>query len=136
MTKSPERRPRDANDRIQGVRVTEEKTSLVLDLWRGDVPLVKTYWLFGVVVGICFAITFAFIEYQSEGLSEGFGPLFIIGLIVLYFVYVAFINVAIWRSSNKYKGPRQWAILAKVMVIVSWSALIREAWEIYSVVPT
>jgi len=134
MTKSPERRPRDANDRIQGVRVTEEKTSLVLDLWRGDVPLVKTYWLFGVVVGICFAITFAFIEYQSEGLSEGFGPLFIIGLIVLYFVYVAFINVAIWRSSNKYKGPKRWAILAKVMVIVSWSALIREAWEIYSVV--
>ncbi len=136
MTKSPERRARDANDRIQGVRVTEEKTNLVLDLWRGDVPLVKTYWLFGVVVGICFAITFAFIEYQSEGLSEGFGPLFIIGLIVLYFVYVAFINVAIWRSSNKYKGPKQWAILAKVMVIVSWSALVREAWEIYSVVPT
>ena len=136
MTKSPERRSRDANDRIQGVRVTEERTSLVLDLWRGDVPLVKTCWLFGVVVGICFAIAFAFIEYQSEGLSEGFGPLFIIGLIVLCFVYVAFINVAIWRSSNKYKGPKRWAILAKVAVIVSWSVFIREAWEIYGVVPT
>lgn len=134
MKKSSERKSRDAHATVGGVRVTDVNTNLVLDLWRGDVPLVKSYWLFGVVVGICFAITFAFIEYQGEGLSEGFGPLFIIGLIVVYFVYVAFINVAIWRSSNKYKGPRHWAILAKVMVIVSWGALIREAWEIYSVV--
>jgi len=135
MEKSSQRRSRSAKAGVSHIRVIDVKTNLVLDLWRGDVPLVKAYWLFGVVVGICFAITFAFIEYQSAGLSEGFGPVFIISLIMLYFVYVAFINVAIWRSANKYKGPKRWAILAKVMVLVSWAALIREAWEIYSVVP-
>jgi len=135
MEKRSERRPKGAKAGLSHIRVIDVKTNLVLDLWRGDVPLVKAYWLFGVVVVICFAITFAFIEYQSAGLSEGLGPVFIISLIMLYFVYVAFINVAIWRSANKYKGPKRWAILAKVMVLVSWAALIREAWEIYSVVP-
>jgi phosphate starvation-inducible membrane PsiE len=108
---------------------------LIRDLWFGDVPLVKTYWLFGVVVGIGFAIAFIYVEYQSAGLSTGFGPVFIIGLIVFYFIYVMFINIAIWRSANKYHGPRRYAILAKIMVVVSWSALIKEALDIYKVAP-
>jgi hypothetical protein len=48
---------------------------------------------------------------------------------------VIFINVAIWRSANKYQGPRRYAILAKIMVIVSWGALIKEALDIYNVAP-
>lgn len=114
----------------------DPSTPLVKALWRGDVSLVKTYWLFGVLVGVCYFMVFAYIEYQSSGLSEGLGPAFIIGLMVSYFLYVMFINIAIWRSASKYRGPKYWAILAKVMVLVSWAALIREAWELYSVVPT
>ena len=114
----------------------ETRTHLVRDLWRGNVSLAKTYWLFGVVVGVCYAIVFAYIDYQSSGLSEGLGPAFIIALMLSYFLYVIFINIAIWRSASKYRGPRHWAILAKVMVLVSWAALIREAWQLYSIVPT
>jgi len=136
MKSRSESRSKNAKLTVQGVTVQEVKVGLVRDLWRGDVPLAKAYWLFGVVVGIGFAIAFAVIEYQSSGLSEGIGPAFIIGLMLSYFVYVIFINIAIWRSASKYKGPKRWAILAKVMVIVSWAALIREAWQIYSVVPT
>lgn len=131
MTKSAARRSRDAKADVSRIRVIDVKTNLVLDLWRGDVSLAKTFWLFGVVVGICFAITKWFIEFQSTGLDEGFGLVFFAGLIVFYFVYSAFINIAIWRSSNKYKGPKRWTVLAKVMVIVSLSALIV---EIYSFV--
>lgn len=109
--------------------------TLVRNLWRGDVSLVKTYWIYGVVVGICFAIVFAFIEYQSSGLHAGLGPVFILGLIFCYFVYTSFINVAVWRSAGKYPGPRRWARLARIMVLVSWTMLIREAWQIYSVAP-
>jgi len=118
-----------------GVIVREESTSLVGDLWRGDVPLVQTYWLYGVLVGIAFAVVFFGIEYLTTGLAEGFGPIFILGMMLLYFLYTAFINVAIWRSAGKYKGPKRWAILAKIMVIISWIALIREAWQIYSIAP-
>lgn len=135
MKKGPERRAKKPKAAIRRASIYEERTGLVRDLWQGDVPLVKAYWLFGVLVGIGFAIVFGYIEYQSEGLSEGFGPAFIIGLMLFYFVYVIFINISIWRSANKYRGSKRWAILAKVMVLVSWAALIREAWEIYSVVP-
>jgi len=118
-----------------GVGDAEASTHLVRALWRGDVSLAKTYWLFGVVVGVCYAIVFAYIEYQSRGLSEGLGPVFIIALRLSCFLYAMFINIAIWRSANKYRGPKQWAILAKVMVLVSWAALIKETWQLYSVVP-
>ena len=120
-----------------GVGYAEASTPLPLvrALWRGDVSLAKTYWLFGVVVGVCYAMVFAYIEYQSSGLSEGLGPAFIIALMLSYFIYAIFINIAIWRSANKYRGPKHWAILAKVMVLVSWAALIKEAWQLYSVVP-
>ena len=118
-----------------GVGYAEASTPLVRALWRGDVSLAKTYWLFGVVVGVCYAMVFAYIEYQSSGLSEGLGPAFIIALMLSYFIYAIFINIAIWRSANKYRGPKHWAILAKVMVLVSWAALIKEAWQLYSVVP-
>ena len=39
------------NSTMQG-SIREERVDLIRDLWRGDVPLVKTYWLFGVVAGI------------------------------------------------------------------------------------
>ena len=115
--------------------VQDVSTSLIGDLWRGDIPLVKTYWLFGVLIGICFAMVFFFIEYLTTGLSEGFGPVFILGMMLLYFIYTGFINIAIWRSASKYRGPRRWSILAKIMVLVSWAALIHEAWQIYTIAP-
>ncbi len=50
---------------VRQVRVPGEMMALIRDLWRGDLPLVKTYWLFGVVGGIFFNIAFTYIEYQS-----------------------------------------------------------------------
>lgn len=80
--------------------------ALIRDLWRGDVPLVKTYWLFGVVAGIFFRIAFA---------------------------YGVFISFATWKSANKYRGQQRYAILAKVAVIWGAAILIKEALEIFGV---
>ena len=107
---------------------------LIRDLWRGDFPLVKTYWLFGVVAGIFFNITFAYIEYYSAAFSTGIGPVFVLGFIILVFIYSAFISVAIWRSANKYQGPQRYAILAKFSVILGVMALIKAALEIFGFV--
>ena len=120
---------------VKPIVVQEESAGLVVDLWRGDVPLVKAYWLYGVVVGICVAIIFVYIDYMSTGMSTGFGPVFLLALMLSYFLYTSFINVAIWRSAGKYRGPKRWAILARIMVVVSWTALLWEAWQIYRVAP-
>ena len=108
---------------------------LIRNLWRGDVPLVKTYWLFGVVAGIFFNIVFAYIEYQSAVFSTGLGPIFVLGLVVFVFTYTVFIFFATWRSANKYQGLQRYAILAKVSIIFGVMALIKAVLEIFGVVP-
>jgi len=107
---------------------------LIRDLWRGDVPLVKTYWLFGVVAGIFFKIAFAYIEYQGAVFSTALGTIFVLGLIVFVFAYSIFISFAIWNSANKYQGLQRYTILAKVAVILGVMMLIKEAMEIFGVV--
>ena len=107
---------------------------LIRDLWRGDVPLVKTYWLFGVVAGIFFRIAFAYIEYQGAVFSTALGAIFVLGLIVFVFAYSVFISFAIWKSANKYQGLQRYAILAKVAVILGVMMLVRGAMEIFGVV--
>ena len=135
MAKRPAGKSKHANVRGPRIRVVEEEPVLIRDLWRGNVELVKTFWIFGFGAWVAFAILFAFIEYQSSGMTIGIGPLLILGLMFFYFVYMSFINVAVWRSANKYRGSKTYMILAKFMVIVSWCALIREAWQIYSLAP-
>lgn len=107
---------------------------LIRDLWRGDVPLVKTYWLFGVVAGIFFRITFSYIEYQGALFSTAPGAIFILAFIVFFFGYSVFISFAIWKSANKYQGLQRYAILAKVAVILGVMMLIKGAMEIFGVV--
>lgn len=91
---------------------------LIKELWYGDISLAKTFWLFGVLVGILFNFAFKFIE---------FGSAFFIFLlfVALNYTYLVFIFVAIWRSANKYKGPKAWAILAKIIVIIGIARLIQ-----------
>ena len=108
---------------------------LIKALWRGDVALVKTYWLFGVVAGIIFNIVFAYIEHQSALYSTVLGGLFVLALVVFVFAYSIFICFAIWRSANKYRGLQRYAILAKVAVILSVVALINAVLEIFGRVP-
>jgi hypothetical protein len=120
---------------VRQVSVREEMMNLIRNLWRGDIPLVKTYWLFGVIAGIFFNIVFAYIEYQSTVFSKGFGPMFVLGLVVFVFTYSVFISFAIWRSANKYQGIQRYVILAKIAVILGMMALIKAVLEIFGVVP-
>ena len=108
---------------------------LILALWRGDVPLVRSYWLFGVVAGLFFNIAFMYIEYQNAVFSTGVGLIFVLALVVFVFTYSVLIFVAIWRSSNKYKGLQRYAILAKLAVILGVMALIKAVLEIFGVAP-
>lgn len=109
---------------------------LIRDLWRGDVPLVKTYWLFVVVVGIFFRIIFAYIEYQDALFNTAPGAIFVLAFVVFVFVYSIFIAYAIWKSANKYNGLQRYAILAKIAVIFGAGVmiLIKGAMEIFGIV--
>ncbi len=92
--------------------------SLPLDLVRGDIPLGRTYWLFGVVPGGLLAVAQIYLERQRESIADPAGTALGMGLGLLAIAYYPLICVAIWRSATKYQGPRWLAVLAKVVVVL------------------
>jgi len=109
---------------------------LIKDLWRGDISLVKTYWLFGVAPSVIFYLALTYVQHQGDILASGFGVLFVCGFVLFFFIiYSGFICIAIWRSANKYQGMKKYAILAKVAAIFGVMALIKAALEMFGIGP-
>jgi len=93
---------------------------LIRDLWRGDVTLGKTFWLFGFGVNLLLTIIFLFFNNQPDILAILPGKIFFFSLLVFSIIYGPFVLIAIWRSANKYQGLPRFAILAKIMAIFGW----------------
>ncbi|MFT6269491.1 MAG: serine/threonine protein kinase [Alphaproteobacteria bacterium] len=81
-------------------------------LVKGDYGLPKTYWSFGVIGILLFVFLLIF------GIAVKSLPVFLVFGIAL-FVYWLSATIGIWRASVKYQGPKYWAVLAKIFVVVS-----------------
>lgn len=90
-------------------------------LWKGEIPLVRTYWLYFVVIGSLIELPLNLIHHPSESLSTA---------LVIYaaalFPYFPFIFVALWRAAGKYQGPIIWSVLARAAVVWSTLSIARE----------
>jgi len=91
-------------------------------IWRGEWPLVKTYWYLGVLFAIPF---YAYLYYLEINFDELTNTGVIAGLIffIFYIFYVVWINVGIWRSATFYILKKKengdgafWGYTAKVLV--------------------
>ncbi len=117
--------------------ISVQNISFVKRLWRGEVSLPITYWIFGsigsVVLTIAsFSIAYL-IAYNASSLG-GFDIQFFNSLWLLFvYFYEIFIFVAIWRSasnySRRYPRRRQWSILAKAAVCLGVVGLIKSGYE-------
>ncbi len=86
----------------------------VAALWRGQVPLGKTGWLYGLIGLLLLIVPLTLIS------SLGLGPStreLMLALSVATLLYAAFIAVAIWRAAGNYQGRRAWRLLAKGSVV-------------------
>ena len=86
----------------------------VVALWRGQVPLATTGWLYGMV-GLLFLIV-PLTVIPILGLGHSMREA-MIALSVAILIYAAFIAVAIWRAAGNYRGHRAWRLLAKGSVL-------------------
>lgn len=77
-------------------------------LVNGEFGLAKTYWLYGVLVGIV-------VNIVSRGITSTGALMF---LIVAYTAYEVPVLIGTWRAASMYKGPSVWAILAKIAIIL------------------
>ena len=101
-------------------------------LWRGDVPLVQTYWLWGALVVFLFKLPLLWTEdslTNVETVSLTYSG-FLVGYSLVVIFYGFFISVAIWRSAGKYPGPRKWYYLARIASFYSFLSSIKSLAEL------
>ncbi len=91
-------------------------------LWRGEVALVKTYWLFGAIGSLLF-LEIPEIFFEVSGLHETTDPAALVTLaiygLILAPAFTILISVAIWRSATRFTGSIWWAGLAKLAVVAN-----------------
>ena len=88
--------------------VPNNDKGFISKLSNGDFGLAKTYWLYGVVVG--FVVQLVMKSITSIGL-----------LLIVMLAYTAYeipVIIGTWHAADKYKGPKVWAILAKIATVV------------------
>lgn len=92
----------------------QDNRNFFIQLINGDFGLAKTYWLFGVLVGIA-------VNLMSRAVP-GVGVLILLTL--AYTAYEIVVLIGTWRAANRYRGPGVWVLLAKVAVIFGSVVLV------------
>ncbi|BCA93785.1 hypothetical protein TUM19329_01460 [Legionella antarctica] len=102
-----------------------------LKLLKGTIPLVFTYWLFGVLPALIYGM--AGVLFDKYYLKISLIPhikWFLYLYLIFPFLYFPFIFIAIWNSSNQYSKNRLWPILAKLAVILGTLFLLAGVFHI------
>jgi len=91
--------------------------NLLKTLWRGEVSLVKTYFVFAVFGHLLLSVLLRYVNVTGLIFSSPGGLLIGFILFILYSIYLPFIYICVWKSANNYTGPAIWRILAKIWTI-------------------
>jgi hypothetical protein len=93
-------------------------------LWFGDVMLWKSFWIYGFCAVVLLPSILAFI-FVMIGIKFSLNVPSFFGLLgmSIFLIYGLFVMVSIWRSANKYRGPKVWVLLAK-LVLIGFAALL------------
>ena len=86
----------------------------VAALWRGQVPLARTGWFYGLVGLLLLIVPLTLIA--GLGFASSAREL-MLALSVATLLYAAFMAVAIWRAAGNYQGRLAWRVLAKGSVL-------------------
>jgi hypothetical protein len=100
---------------------TDKKPSFLIRLYRGDVSLAITYWIFCALIINILLLVISIIEINHEvAIIPGLNNELVEASVGLFsLVYVPFILIAVWRSAGKHKGSKFWANIARGIVIIN-----------------
>ena len=91
-------------------RKKTKQENFFVRFWNGQLSLPMSYWGVGIGLGILFGLAVG-LFIGMMGMSEDA----MYGFLIPFQIFTV---VGIWRSSNNYRGPKFWAILAKIAVIL------------------
>jgi hypothetical protein len=92
-------------------------------MWRGEIPLVRAFWLWGVVALalLTFGVQLLFIPIVMAAPSAAMFVMLVLG--VGAFAYQIAVSLGVWRSAGRYTGAKVWAMLARGAVILSFASI-------------
>ncbi len=83
--------------------------NLLKKFYAGDIILWKSYWLVGVLFSLVVGAVAGLIMLSTGIITLGK---------IFYGAWMIVSFVGVWRSADKYKGPRYWSNLAKIGTVV------------------
>lgn len=86
----------------------------VMAMWRGEVPLARTGWFYGVF-GMIVLVAPVLLIPRFGPMPAAYPLLFALSVAIL--LYAAFMAVAIWRSADNYRGKPAWRWLARGSIL-------------------
>jgi hypothetical protein len=90
--------------------------NVVRRLWAGEVPLARAFWSYAMIGGtalnaVATLLAMAVLAMNAPGVVAAV-------VFALPIPYNLLVLVAVWRSAGTYHGPRIWADLARVAILV------------------
>ncbi len=98
--------------------------NLAKDLWEGTVSLKQTFWQYAVVYGLLVNLVTSLLFLAL--LVNDVAPVLPIAAFILPVPFNLFLIVAVWRSADRYQGPKKWADLARVGAVI-WLLVLTAA---------
>ena len=97
---------------------------LAKDLWEGRLPLKQAFWQYAVVYGLLLNLVTHLVFWTL--LVNDVAPVLLIVAFALPVPFNLFLIVAVWRSADRYQGPKKWADLACVGAVI-WMIFLTAA---------
>lgn len=93
--------------------------NIVRWLWAGEVPLARAFWSYAMIGGTVLngASTLLAMALLAMDVPAAVAVI----VFALPIPYNLLVLVGVWRSAGAYQGPRLWADLARVAIVI-WAA--------------
>ena len=98
--------------------------TLIRSLWAGELPLGEAFWWYAVGYGLVLNLVTSLLFLLLITRDAGVAPLIFVFLLPI--PYNLMVVVGVWRSANRYAGPRKWADLARAGTLV-WMVVLTAA---------
>ena len=102
----------------------------LLKLFKGDLPLYKSYWIYYVLGNFLISAPLLLVtKFQIQKFIYSFS-LYLVTNLIYYFSSC----IGVWRSSQKYKGNKILAFLARFVVVIGIITTVLEFKTVISII--
>jgi hypothetical protein len=102
------------------IAIPNIRTLYIRPLWKGEIPLWQSFWVFGVVGMITLYLGLNLLSLVFEGPPNArshfaYAVIALSGVFSL--AYLVLVLFGIWRSATRYPGNKVWAYISKFVVV-------------------